>query len=168
MRICLVMLFSLLVGVIPATAQVGQGTGPVQKIPILDDRKLKDIPEVLRERMRKSLDGQPRPAYRQRGCTFYEHANYQGKSRKFTVRTVINVGQAVNVNAYREIINYIGDDLNDRVSSIRCDDKCGGWAAIHANMRGQMVPFVEPIPDLSKIGDGRFNDTLSSIELLCW
>ncbi|MCK9550531.1 hypothetical protein [Aquamicrobium sp.] len=168
MRNFLLTLFCLIVSIVPATAQVGVGTGPLKKIPLLDDRKMQNIPDMLRERMRNSLDGQPRPAFRQRGCTFYEHANYQGKSKKFTVRTIINVGQTENVTAYREVINYIGNDLNDRVSSIRCDDKCGGWAAIHANMGGQMVPFVDPLPNLSTVGDGRFNDSLSSLELLCW
>lgn len=167
MRKLVIIFLSLAATAVPVAAQSMQ-VETLQKRPMLDDRKLQSVPELLRERMRRSANGLTHPAFRQRGCTFYEHANFRGKSKKFTVRTPLDIGQNTPVTAYRQTICYIGDDMNDRISSIRCDDKCGGWAAIHANMGGQMVPFVDPLPDLSRVADGRYNDQLSSLELICW
>lgn len=166
MRKFLLALSYFLVAVTSATPQ--SATGPVVTGPLLDDRKLQNIPDVLRDRIRKSIDGLTHPAFRQRGCTFFEHANFKGKSKRYIARVPVDIGKNGTVRAHRDTINYVGDDMNDRISSIRCDDKCGGWAAIHANMSGQMVPFVDPMPDLSKVGDGRYNDQLSSLELICW
>ena len=83
-----------------------------------------------------------------RGCTVFEHAEYQGQRREVRAR---------------EEVRFVGPFWNDRISAVACRPGCSADVYEHAEFAGQSQRFS---------GETRFvgapwNDRISSIRVIC-
>lgn len=79
----------------------------------------------------------------------YEHYNFMGMSRRFRL----------DPGMRQKFVNYVGDDLNDRVSSIQVGSKVGVATYDHADFGGDEPVYLETRSKL----DNPHNDRMSSL-----
>lgn len=82
------------------------------------------------------------------GCVYYEHRDFQGAS--FSVQ-----GSTAS--------NYIGDQWNDRISSIACSPGCSVTVWEHANYGGQAWRVGGSVPWVGQY----WNDRISAFDQRC-
>lgn len=83
----------------------------------------------------------------QAACTVYEHGNFQGKSRTI---------------ADTAVVPWIGQDWNDRISSVQTSNGCYLRAFQHMNFGGNAANFSTT----QFVGQG-WNDQISSVACEC-
>ena len=138
------------------SAQQGPGVGPLQGGPLLDNRGIG---------LRQPPPQDRGPVARLRvGCTFYEHANLQGRSVAYRQSLGVQPGD------YTLDVPYVGDAMNDRFSSFECDNPCRATVYIDANFQGDVALNYNYSSNMGSVsGPTRsgFNDLVSSLKVVC-
>ena len=83
-----------------------------------------------------------------RGCTFFEHAEFEGQRR--------DLGAGENVR-------FVGPFWNDRISAVSCRPGCSAEAFEHAEFAGERRRFTGE----TRFVDAPWNDRISSIRVTC-
>lgn len=99
--------------------------------------------------LRVHCGGSPGGGWGGRGeaaCTFYEHANYQGRRER----------------ADQDVL-FVGPAWNDQISSIQCRPGCALEAYEHANHAGMRQIF----PGATAFVGPQWNDQISSYRIRC-
>lgn len=139
-----------------ASAQQRLGVGPMQGGPRLDDRGrgLRQPPPQERGPVARLMVG----------CTFYEHAAFEGRSTAYRQLPGVQPGD------YTRDVSYVGDTMNDRFSSFKCDNPCHATIYTDANFQGDVALNYNQSPDMTNVsGPTRsgFNDVVSSLKVVC-
>lgn len=137
-------------------AQQGPGVGPLQGGPLLDNRGigLRQPPPQDRGPVARLMAG----------CTFYEHVHLQGQSVAYRQLLGVKPGDLT-----REV-PYVGDAMNDRISSFRCDNLCRAIVYSDANFQGDVARDYNQAPDMNDVAGATrqgFNDVVSSLKVVC-
>ena len=139
-------------------AQQGVGAGPLKGGPILDGKiRMQQLPTEMRRYLGAGRVDLPRG----RGCTAYEHVNFAGASRKFVASQKFSSDSDQGFYLEGRTHN-LGRNWDNRISSVRCDSKCGGIFYTDRNLNGVGVMVV---PESSQFGS--HNDTTSSVLVIC-
>ncbi len=141
-----------------AQAQQAPGAAPLQGDALIDSHKLRN------PRLPPPEQRGPFPPRKMLGCTFYEDADFLGRSRKYTVAIGVKSG------TYTHAVSYVGDDFNDRISSFRCDNSCRAQLYTDRNFDGHHSPDDTQVSDLRHVlspTKGGFDDMVSSLKVIC-
>lgn len=154
------LLLAILLSVSPQLALAQQGAGGVPgRGPVLDDRKLRDLKKP------GLPDGQVRlPLDRLQGCTFHEDANLKGRSKRYTALLGLKPG------VYERAVSYVGNDMNDRISSFECDNFCLVDLYTDRDFKGHLATNYNSSSNLNSVSGqtkGGFNDLVSSLKVKC-
>ncbi|UYN99844.1 MAG: hypothetical protein KIT02_00955 [Devosia sp.] len=143
-------------------ALAGLGAGAVQAQQIM-------LPgQMSRDFVIKPIPGTMPMSMRNKGCTFYEHANGGGESWKKNVGWLAQ--RYDNQDSYAEYVTTVGEWWDNRISSLKCDDsaavRCSIGVYRDPNKGGGEAIFwgSQGMVNLASYG---WDDTISSYMIFC-